>query len=40
MKQEHGEGVHAYMAKVLGKANICTKKCSCNATVSYSDEIV
>ena len=42
MKQEHGEGVRAYVARIRGKANICTleKKCSCLQNVSYADDIV
>ena len=41
-RQEHGEGVRAYVARVHGKANICAldKKCTCGATVSYADEVV
>ena len=41
-RQEHGEGVRAYVARVRGKANICAldKKCTCGVTVSYADEVV
>ena len=42
MKQQHGEGVRTYTARVRGKANICAleKSCTCRATVNYPDEIV
>ena len=35
MKQEHGEGMRAYLVRVRGKANIWTlTKCQCGMTVS------
>lgn len=42
MKQDHGEGIRAFVARVRGTANICAlvKKCACGANVNYTDEIV
>lgn len=42
MKQDHGEGVRAYVARARGIANICAleKTCTCGAKISYKDELV
>ena len=42
MKQDHGEGIRAFVARVRGKANICAleKACTCGTQVNYTDEVV
>ena len=42
MKQDHGEGIRSFVARVRGKANICAleKACQCGQRVSYTDEVV
>ena len=42
MKQDHGEGIRAFVARVRGTANICAmeKACTCGLNVNYTDEVV
>ena len=42
MKQDHGEGIHAFVARVRSTANICAleKACTCGLSVNYIDEVV
>ena len=42
MKQDHGEGISAFVARVHGTANICAleKACTCGLDVNYTDEVV
>jgi hypothetical protein len=42
MKQDHGESIRAFVARVRGKANICAleKTCQCTRVVDFTDELV
>ena len=42
MKQDHGEGIHAFVARVRGTANICAleKACTCGLNINYTDDVV
>jgi hypothetical protein len=44
MRQDHGEAIRAFVARVRGKANICAleKKCPCPCArvVDFTDELV
>ena len=42
MKQDHGEGIRSFVARVRSTANICAleKACTCGLNVNYTDEVV
>ena len=42
MKQDHGEGIRSFVARVRDAANICAleKACTCGLNVNYTDEVV